>query len=154
MERVPQFFFWGGWGGLTAGMTGENQSCCTWAFENTNKCGAGLWPAGTPLCRANPLSPLGRTRVWTWAICLNLRDISSHNGAGQPWQQRTIQKLSPRADSTLRAIQEQANWSASPGRQLARPRTEPEAPSGTCLITINIKEGVYQDTLRKTSLPT
>lgn len=84
----PPFFtwsvfhrFWGGWGGLTAGMTGEKQSCCTWAFENTNKCGAGLWPAVTPLCRANPLSPFGRTRVWTWAICLNLRDISSHNGA-------------------------------------------------------------------------
>lgn len=76
------FFFLGGEGGrgLIARMTGEKQSCCTWAFENTNKCRAGLWPAVTPLCRANPLSPFCMTRVWIWAICLNLRNIFNHNG--------------------------------------------------------------------------
>lgn len=101
-------------------VTSQQQSCCTWAFENTNKCRAGLWPRLTPLCRANLPSSFWMTRVWIRAICLNLRNIFSHNRTQLALTTaHNTEKSNCCVDSTLWAIQEQTNWSVSPVWQSA-----------------------------------
>lgn len=129
-------------------VTWQQQSCCcTWAFENTNKCRAGLWPSLTPLCRANLLSSFWMTRVWIRAICLNLRNIFSHNRTQLALTTaHNTEKSNCWADSYSKANQLVSVSCLTISMGLAKHLPE---PLGICLITINIKEGVYQEILKK-----
>ena len=136
-------------------VTWQRQSCCTWAFENTNKCRAGLWPSLTPLCRANLLSSFWMTRVWIRAICLNLRNIFSHNRTQLALTTaHNTKKSNCWADSTLWTIQEQTNWSVSHVWQLAWALQSPTQALGDLFNYHQHKGGSLSEDTQKTSLQT